>query len=232
MAAGSAAGANADSIAAQKAQADRMYYMGMPAYGKEGKTGMWSLLRPELASWISGKRPEVMSSDLTDAQYQMMIRPITESYQKGRGQVEQGMTNRGLDYGNLMPKALGEYDQRYQTTLGDIGTKVAANAAQMNFGAQQSTLDRLLGAYMGLFKQGQGEKTAWMGQGMQGQSNAISAGAANTGNYWNSMAGAFGNAMGSIPWGSMGTGGTGDGMSGVSGMGSGMTGIGGGAMGW
>lgn len=194
--------ANKDAIAAQKMLADRMFYMGMPKYGKRARSGMWNILDKELANYNAGGA-QIMSPDLQNEQYANLRRTFMEPYTMGRKSLEQGMVNRGLEYGNVLPTALGRYDQRAADTLASAGTDIATKAATLNYGAQQDQLNRLLGTYTGLFKQGDAVKNAWMGQGMQAMGDANTATAANTSNYWSSLSSLLGNTLGGIDWSKM-----------------------------
>jgi hypothetical protein len=191
-------GAMNQAVGDQKALADRLYYQGMPNYGKKAKTAMWQLLDPQLQQALSGQFQQVMSPDLQNQQYAQLLRTFQQPYEQGRAGLEQSMENRGLGYGNVASKALGQYDQNAANTLANAGTDIATRASQLNYGAQQDQYNRLLNTYMNLFSQGNAQKNAWMGQGAQLQSGAINAGAANQGSYWSSLASGLGSLTGSL----------------------------------
>lgn len=204
--AGQQRSAMGQATAAQRALADRMFYMGMPAYGKKAKQGMFAMLEPMMQNYLSGNLPQIISPELEAAEWEKVRRPMEEAYTKGRGQTEQGMVNRGLEYGNILPTTMGDYDQKYQGAVADARTDIATRAAQLNYGAQQDFINRLLNTYSQLFRQGEAVRMGREGQSVTLQSDANAAGAAGAGNYWNSLAGAMGGLSG-LPWGQMFAGG-------------------------
>lgn len=193
-----AANANGDAIAASKANADRMYYMGLPKYAKQARTNMWALLNPEIAKFSTGQYDQVINPDLKSEQYAELRRAFMEPYQMGLASLDQSLENRGLNYGTIGEKAKAQYAQRGANTLADAAVKLETDAATKNWAARNDMFKTLLGTNVDLFRQGDQVRNAWMGQGAQAQQGAINAGAANAGNYWSSLAGAVGNFAGSL----------------------------------
>ena len=134
----------------QQAMAQGLWATPLSKGGKRAKQGLWDLINPELQAVLSGNT-QVINPELSSGMYNMLTRDLTKNYQDTRKGLEQGLVNRGMDYGNVMQKSLGKADESYRTQLGDIGTKVAYNAATANYAAQQDRYQNLINILFSLF---------------------------------------------------------------------------------
>jgi hypothetical protein len=182
-------------VGRQQAMAQGLWATPLAPYGKKAKQGIWDLINPELQAVLSGQT-QVINPELSSGMYNMLTRDLTKNYQDTRKGLEQGLVNRGMDYGNVMQKSLGKADESYRTQLGDIGTKVAFNAATTNYQAQQDRYRNLLSVLGNLFGQAKQQQYGMKQQGLSGLFDANSAQAAAQGHYWNAIAGLLGNTMG------------------------------------
>ncbi len=190
--------ANKDAIGSMEGLGNQLAYSPLPGYARRAKKGMQSILDPAVAAWVAGDRPTVISPDLENKQYASLLSMLKEPYQEGRDSLEQTMRNRGLGYGNVIPKAVGKYDQRYERTLGDLGTQIATDAAKTNYAAGQNERASLMDWLGNMFSQGKQTQDQRQGMGYQMLGGVPSAEAANEGSFWNSAASAIGSAFGGM----------------------------------
>jgi len=181
----------------QQAMAQGLWATPLGKGGKRAKNAMWDLITPELQAVLSGNT-QVINPELSSGMYNMLTRDLTKNYQDTRKGAEQGMVNRGMDYGNVMQKNLGKIDEGYRTQLGDIGTKVAYNAATTNYSAQQDRYRNILGVLGSLFGQAKSQQMGMKQQGLAGMFDASGAMGVAGANYWSDLAGLFGNMTGSL----------------------------------
>lgn len=158
----------------QQAMAQGLWNTPLAPYGKKAKQGMWDLIDPELQAVLSGQT-QVINPELSNGMYNMLTRDLTKNYQDTRKGLEQGMANRGMDYGNVMQKSLSKADEAYRTQLGDIGTKVAFNAATTNYQAQQDRYKNLLNILSQLFLTAKQEQQGWQKYGLDALLDASNA---------------------------------------------------------
>ena len=158
----------------EQAMAQGLWNTPLAPYGKKAKQGMWDLINPELQAVLSGNT-QVINPELSSGMYNMLTRDLTKNYQDTRKGLEQGLVNRGMDYGNVMQKSLGKADESYRTQLGDIGTKVAFNAATTNYQAQQDRYRYLLSVLGNLFGQAKQQQMGMKQQGLSGLFDASNA---------------------------------------------------------
>jgi hypothetical protein len=171
----------------QSAMGEGLWATPLPGYAKKAKTGLWDLLTPEIQAVLGGNT-QVINPELTSGMYNFLTRDLTKNYQDTRKGTEQGLVNRGMDYGNVMSKTLGKLDTDYKTTLGDIGTKVAYNAATTNAEAQRGRMNTLLQLLSGLFGQGKAEQLGFKNTGLGLMTDASSARAVAGSDYWADIA--------------------------------------------
>ena len=185
-------------IAEQRRLSDIMMNMGLPAYGKKARGYLWGLQEPRLQAWLAGKRPQVISPELEDEQWQSALRQLETPYKENRGALEQNLENRGLSYGNIATDALGDYDKKYQETIWDVRTGIRENAAKLNYAAEQEEQNQLISFLNSLYQRGLNTKEAWMGQGMNAMLGANNAQAALAGNQGSILASALGALGGGV----------------------------------
>lgn len=181
----------------QQAMAEGLWATPLGKGGKRAKNAMWDLLTPELQAVMSGNT-QVINPELSSGMYNMLTRDLTKNYQDTRKGTEQGLVNRGMDYGNVMQKTLGKVDESYRTQLGDIGTKVAYDAATQNYQAQQARYQNLMSVLGSLFGQAKNQQMGMKQQGLAGMFDASGAMGVAGSQYWNDLAGLFGSFTGSL----------------------------------
>ena len=179
----------------EQAMGQGLWQTGLAPYGKKAKAGMWDLLTPELEAVLSGKT-QVINPEQTSGMYNFLTRDLNRNYNEARKGVEQGMVNRGMDYGSNMAKNLSRVDTDYRNQLADIGSKLAYNAATTNYNAQQQRYNNLLGVLGNLFGAAKAQQMGMKQQGLGMLSNANAAQTAAQGNYWNGLASMLGGTMG------------------------------------
>ncbi len=185
-------------INAQNALAAQLAQQKLAPYAKKAKNWLYDLMGADYRQLAAGQAAPLISPDLQADQWRMMTRGLEEAYAKGRNSLEQGLVNRGLEYGNVLPDSLRQYDREYWQKLGDIGTQIGTTAATTNYQADAAKRQQLYNTLLQLFTGGKARQQQLQDVGLQGVFSGYGAQAANQNQYYNSLANALGGLAGGL----------------------------------
>lgn len=188
-------------IAAQQRLASQL--MTTPEWVKKSKANIFGVLDPQVQAYLRGEKPQVISPDMQSAWWKAAYDDMRQPFEQQQRATEQSLTNRGLDYGNVLSTAQGANAERFNRTVQSTRADIAQKAALANYAADQDLQNRI----MQLFGMGMNRQAAREAMAAQIGSGANAASAANSQQYAGALGQGFGSIMGSIPWGSFGGGG-------------------------
>jgi len=187
-AAGSASAANQQKQAAKGAANAQMDIanraMEIPGYVKKSKNMLFGVLGPAMQQYaMTGQIPELMPESMLSDVYNTMRTNADEGHKKGRDALDQSLTGRGLDYGNVGTNALSKYDSDYEKQMAEVGADIAYKGRAANMANWTDYLNKIYGIFSG----GKAQQTQLTQTGLGLASDSIAANYAGQAGYYNTM---------------------------------------------
>ncbi len=193
---GSAVSANQQSKSAEGAANEQAKLAAQlaatPVPGQKWSLKRWKkLLGPEIEAWLAGQRPQVISPDLQDLQYQALNAQYDKTFENQQKATQDAISKRGLDYGNIGTKALADLSEGQNRVLLPIKAGIATDAAKTNYAATEQKWHDLADPLQQVFQQGNQLKQGYTMGGYQGATDANNALYAADANRWNGYSSAL-----------------------------------------
>ena len=167
-----------------RAQAERDYWKGQ--------------LSPQLAAYEQWANRDVISPDMTAAEYDFFNKNVGLQQGIDTTRLSQELQNRGLGASGIFGRALADQSAQYAKARMGEGLRLANTAATANYNAKNAAKQYLMSLLMSGYGQGQAgvQQSAQIGAGLQG--DALAAQLAASGNRYAAIAGGLGNVAGAF----------------------------------
>jgi hypothetical protein len=198
-AAGSIYGANKQAGAARDAANAQNQLSAQQMAQAQAERDYWkSQLSPLISSYQQFGNQDVISPDLTAAQYDFFNKDLGLQQGIDTTRLSQELQNRGLGASGIFGRAMADQSAQYAKARLGEGLRLANTAATTNYNAKNAARQYLMSLMMSGYGQGQAgvQQSAQLGAGLQ--SDAIAAQLAASGNRYNAIAGGLGSLAGAF----------------------------------